>query len=123
MKVLVVDDDHELLQFLSAELTGKGWQVQVAHGAEEAYQNSQQDRPDVIVLDIHMPDGSGKEALKRLRRSHISFDIPVLLMSADMDTAISPEMRKLQADGFIQKPLETERLHLALMRLVEGKLA
>ena len=42
-------------------------------------------------------------------------------MSADADTALSQEMR--EADGFIQKPLETERLHLALMRLIEGKMA
>jgi two-component system response regulator TrcR len=123
MKVLVVDDDLELIRFLTAALTHKGWQVQVAHDAEEAYQSSQRDRPDVIVLDIHMPGGGGKNALKRVRESHISFDVPVLLMSADADTALSEEMRKLQADGFIEKPLELDRLHQALMRLTEGKMA
>ncbi|MDH3514648.1 MAG: response regulator [Gammaproteobacteria bacterium] len=123
MKVLVVDDDQDLVQFLSTALLEKGWQVQTAHNAEEAYHSSQHDRPDVIVLDIHMPAGGGKTALKRLRTSHVSFDIPVLLMSSDADTAMSPEMRELRPDGFIRKPLEAERLHLALKRLVEGKMA
>lgn len=123
MKALVVDDDKELIDYLTTALTAKGWQVQVAHDAEEAYHCSQQDRPDVIVLDIHMPAGGGHAALKRLRGSHKSFDVPVLLMSADADAALSDEMRKLGADGFIQKPLDTERLHLALTRLMEGKMA
>lgn len=123
MKVLVVDDDLDLIKYLATGLAEKGWQVQVAHDAEEAYESSQQDRPDVIVLDIHMPGGGGKNALKRVRESHKSFDVPVMLMSADADTALSEEMRKLQADGFIQKPLELDRLHQALMRLAEGKMA
>ncbi|MDH3309164.1 MAG: response regulator [Gammaproteobacteria bacterium] len=122
-KVLLVDDDHELVDFLSAALSEKGWQVQTAYNAEEAYHSSQHNRPDVIVLDIHMPAGGGKTALERMRTSHVSYDIPVLLMSADVDTAMSPELRKLHPNGFIRKPLETERLHLALMRLIEGKLA
>ena len=123
MKVLLVDDDLELIRYLTAVLKDKGWEVRVAHDADAAYDSSQQDRPDVVVLDIHMPAGGGKKALKRLRESHKSFDVPVLLMSADADAALSEEMRKLQADGFIQKPLEAERLHQALMRLTDGKMA
>jgi DNA-binding response OmpR family regulator len=123
MKVLLVDDDLDLIKYLATALTEKGWQVRIAHDAEEAYQCSQRDRPDVMVLDIHMPGGGGKNALKRVRESHKSFDVPVLFMSADADTALSEEMRKLQADGFIEKPLELDRLHQALMRLTEGKMA
>ena len=123
MKALIVDDDKRLVDYLSTALMKKGWQVQVAYDAEEAYQSCQHERPDVIVLDIHMPAGGGRAALKRMRDSHKSFDVPVLLMSADVNAALSDEMRQLGADGFIQKPLDTERLHLAMMRLMEGKMA
>jgi DNA-binding response OmpR family regulator len=121
--VLLVDDDQQLVEYLVTALRAYGWQVQTAHDANQAYVGSQQERPDVIALDIHMPGGGGQAALRRLRDSYKSFDIPVLLMSTDTDAALSDEMRLLGADGFIQKPLEPDRLHHALLRLAQGKMA
>ena len=66
MKVLFADDDRVLTHLLSSRLRAKGAETIVAHDAMQAFMSAMRSPPDVIVLDVQMPGGTGIEALKKL---------------------------------------------------------
>jgi PAS domain S-box-containing protein len=76
---------------------GKGVQLAIDH------------RPDLVLLDLHLPDMSGEEALVRLRATPATRDIPVLAVSAETDTDVIARLRVLGIQGFVHKPLDVER--------------
>ena len=66
-KILVVDDEDDILNFLELVLSEKGYQVSTASGGQEALTKAQLERPDLVLLDIMMPQMDGWEVLKLLR--------------------------------------------------------
>ena len=66
-------------------------------------------RPDLVLLDLHLPDMTGEEALVRLRATPATRDIPVLAVSAETDTEVIARLRVLGIQGFVHKPLDVER--------------
>ena|ERR671933_1387871 len=120
MKVLIADDDKVLSLLLSSQLRAKGWTVDVAHDAMQATMLAMRTAPDVIVLDVHMPGGTGVQALKRLKASVKTSQIPVLVLSGSIDPAEAPGLMALGASEFVAKPADFDELHQTLVRLVGG---
>jgi len=105
--VLVVDDDPAILRLNKLELSGQGFSVLTAEDGEEALAIAEQHRPDIVVLDILMPNISGLEVMRRLRERT---NIPVVLLSAknhDEDIVSGLEMG---ADDYLVKPFNPEEL-------------
>ena len=106
-KIFVVEDDgdiRELIQFLLIELD---YEVQ-AFATAEAFNNSIGERlPDLILLDIMLPDGNGAEMCEHLKSQDYTSSIPILLMSAHVDPMVRKESC---ADDFIAKPFDIEDL-------------
>lgn len=105
--VLVVDDDPAILRLNKLELSGQGFSVLTAEDGEEALAIAEQHRPDIVVLDIIMPNISGLEVMRRLRERT---NIPVVLLSAknhDEDIVSGLEMG---ADDYLVKPFNPEEL-------------
>jgi two-component system KDP operon response regulator KdpE len=105
--VLVVDDEAPIQRFVRAELEAQGYQVLLAGDGAEALARVADDRPDLVLLDVMMPDMDGFEVLRRLRAASA---VPVIMLTArggDLDT-----VRGLQsgADDYITKPFNPEEL-------------
>ncbi len=121
--ILVVDDTHETLRLLTQTLTGFGYDVRPADSGELALASVAACPPELILLDIRMPDMDGFEVLRRLKAREESRDIPVLLLSVVNDTGQRVEGFKLGAVDFIPKPFQIEELlarvraHIDLFRL------
>lgn len=115
-RVLVVDDDERLLALARLSLTKYGVEVETATTASEGLELLRRSRPDLVILDVVMPDLSGWEALRRIRESS---EIPVMLLSgrdSDVDKARGLD---LGADDYLTKPfsfLEFEARVRALLR-------
>ncbi len=118
MKVLIADDDRVLTHLLAAGLRSKGWHVEVTHDALQVLMSAMRSPPDVIVLDIAMPGGTGFGALAKLKRSFRTESVPVVVVS----NSISPEDEKkvlgLGAVAFLRKPVDAETLDATLLRVL-----
>ena len=118
LKALVVDDEPSLVELLGTVLRYEGWQVRTAPNGAVALKLVKEFMPDVIVLDVMMPDLDGFEVLKRLRSE--GNDVPVLFLTARDATEDRVSGLTLGGDDYVVKPFSLEevvaRLHALLRR-------
>ena len=120
--VLVVDDTIENLRLLSDLLGEHGYEVRAVTNGRQALQAVERDPPDLILLDISMPEMDGYEVCRRLKASERSQDVPVIFLTALTDTA--DKVRAFEAGGvdYVTKPFQVEEVlarvktHVALRR-------
>ncbi|GBD13287.1 Transcriptional regulatory protein KdpE [bacterium HR24] len=105
--VLAVDDEPGILRLLKQELSAQGFRVLVASSGEEALRVAEEHRPDIVLLDVLMPDMSGLEVMRRLREQSNAAVILVTARDTDMDKVRGLEMG---ADDYIVKPFSPEEL-------------
>lgn len=111
-KVLVVDDEPQILRVLRPSLTASGYDVISAASGAEALQSFQAEKPDLVILDLGLPDMDGKEVLRKLR---IVSAAPVIVLSARDREAEKVRALDLGADDYVEKPFGMDEL-LARMR-------
>lgn len=121
--ILVVDDDQEIRRLLSRYLTEQGFRVTPAADAQEFHKRLDDERYDLVVLDVLLPDGSGLDLCRLLRQRHPG--LPVILVTAlreEVDRIIGLE---LGADDYIGKPFNPRellaRIRAVLRRVGPGK--
>jgi len=118
MKLLIADDDRALSLLLSTRLRAKGWTVDVAHDAMQALMFAMRSSPDAIMLDIAMPGGTGIDALKKLKMSAKTTQIPVVVLSGSIERKDEPNVLALGAAAFMRKPPDVDALNELLLKLV-----
>lgn len=121
-RVMIVDDDRYLLDLYDSILTDAGYSVSTGTSAEAALSLLDQSQPELILVDVNMPNCDGIE-LGRIIRQHEEFaSIPLLFISASNDTDIELACARLTNDDFIHKPIEPWRLLMMVKsRVVKGR--
>jgi two-component system OmpR family response regulator len=116
VRVLVVDDESALTELLSMALRYEGWQVRAADGGHAALREARRFPPDVVVLDVMLPDMNGLEVLRRLRDR--SPCVPVLFLTAR--DAVEDRIAGLTAGGddYVTKPFSLEEVVARLRSLL-----
>jgi DNA-binding response OmpR family regulator len=109
-KILVVDDEEDILHFLELVLREKGYEVATASSGHEALTRAQMVRPDLILLDIMMPQMDGWEVLKLLRVDEGTSDIPVAMLSARTEAKDRVQGLQEGAVDYICKPFSLQDL-------------
>jgi len=109
--VLVVDDTLENLRLLSRMLGEKGYEIRAVTNGRQALLAVEHDPPDLILLDINMPEMNGFEVCRRLKWQPASRDIPVIFLTALNDTADKVRAFEAGAVDFITKPFQIEEVH------------
>ena len=110
--VLLVDDEPALVRALSLTLRASGWDVLTAARGQTAVRAAAEQRPDVIVLDLGLPDIDGVEVLRQVRRSS---RVPVVVLSARSGSSDKVRALDAGADDFVTKPFGVDEL-LARLR-------
>jgi two-component system KDP operon response regulator KdpE len=105
--VLAVDDDPAILRTLSINLRARGYDVETAGDGRSALQIVDERMPDVVILDLGLPDLDGVAVLTRLRAFT---DVPVVVLSARHESDDKVEALDLGADDYVTKPFDTEEL-------------
>ncbi len=123
-KILVVDDDPDLVDATSIILKSKNYEVSVAYDGVEGMEKARNEKPDLIVLDVMMPQKDGYTLCKELKADPDLRRIPVLLLTAVVEhiptTRFTQQMgMETEADDFIDKPVEPQ----VLVERVEALLA
>jgi two-component system, OmpR family, response regulator len=116
IRAVVVDDEDSLTDLLSMALRYEGWDVRIADGGQKALQLAREFRPDVIVLDIMLPDIDGMQVLSRLRADGLQ--MPVLFLTAKdaLDDRIAG--LTIGGDDYVTKPFSLEELVARLRGLI-----
>ena len=113
LQVLVIEDDREIRSLMQASLSVEGFAVQTAVTLSEARAMLKHKLPDLIVLDLGLPDGDGVQLVRELRKQHAT---PVIVVSARHQEAQKIELLDAGADDYLTKPFSVDEL-LARMRV------
>ena len=103
-KILVVDDEDDILNFLELVLSEKGYQVATASGGQEALTKAQLERPDLVLLDIMMPQMDGWEVLKLLRVDEDTAEVPSAIACDSLRNRFSSKPRKVSPMPVCETP-------------------
>lgn len=117
--LLVVDDEPDIRALLGEILEDEGYEVSLADNAEHARESRRARRPDLVLLDIWMPDCDGITLLKEWSEG-APLDIPVIMMSGHGSVETAVEATRLGAYDFIEKPLSMAKLLLTIKRALEA---
>lgn len=109
-KILVVDDELDLLDLIEYNLRKEGFDVIKAENGETGIEKAKQENPNLILLDIMMPKMSGIEVCEKIRDDSSLKHIPIIFLTARSDERTEIEGLNKGADDFITKPISTSKL-------------
>ncbi|MEE9400117.1 MAG: response regulator [Dehalococcoidales bacterium] len=118
-KVLVVDDDARTLRMMEAMLVSAGYCVILAENGNEAISKALESSPDIILLDVMMPEIDGFEVAKRLQTITATKDIPIVMVTALGEVKDRVKALKMGADDFLTKPVDKTELLTRVKTLIE----
>ena len=115
-KVLVIDDEPAIVDLFTEYLREQGFEVVSAGGGNEGLDRLASDKPDLILLDMRMPDIDGLETLRRIRG--VNLHVPVLMISANDDVTAAKAALALGAFDYTLKPVDFDYLGRALDKMI-----
>jgi CheY-like chemotaxis protein len=117
-RILLIDDETNLVLVIQICLQKLGrWTVLVAESGAEGLRKAEAEQPDAVLLDVMMPDLDGLAVLERLRANPITQNIPVILLTAKIQSAHQNEYAQLDIAGILAKPFNPMELasHVAAL--------
>jgi two-component system, cell cycle response regulator DivK len=106
-KVLVIDDNLNNLMLEKDLMEVAGFEVFEAENASNGIAAARKERPDIIIMDVRLPDMRGSEAARALRQDILTRDIPIVFVTASVLTEGREELKGITNAGFIGKPINT----------------
>ncbi len=118
-KVLIVEDHKDSCHWISAVIRQSGFQTLEAGDGTLGVRVARQERPDLVLLDIHLPAGSGYFVLESLKKSEETRRIPVIVMTGDLD--LDPEeLRQMGAAAMFKKPMDVTAFLRTIRTVIEN---
>ena len=125
-KILIVEDDPDVAEMLTAYFRTQEYDVFTVNWGEDGVRSALQVTPDLVILDIRLPDIDGYEVAQRLRSDRRTADIPIIFLTEKRDRADRLQGLEIGADDYITKPFDVQELRLrvrnALKRVSQGSL-
>lgn len=118
--ILIIDDESDVKDIAQMGLEmAADWNVMTASTGREGLILAEDDQPEVIILDLMMPEWDGKETLKQLKANRNTATIPVILMTAKTQSAIALELTELDLAGVITKPFRPLELSAQITDILD----
>jgi len=124
-KILIVDDDLESLKLIGLMLQRRGYQIAAAQGGTQALNKAESEQPDLVILDVMMPDMDGYEVTRRMRANKKTAHIPIIMFTAK--TLVGDKVAGFQAgaDDYLTKPIHpaelSSRVEAVLLRSARSR--
>ena len=119
-KILAVDDEKHIVRLIQVNLERAGYEVGTAYDGLEALKAVEENRPDLIVLDVMMPQLDGFETLKRLKANPNTSEIPVIMLTAKSQDADVFRGWQSGVDGYLTKPFNPMELLAFVKRIFDS---
>ena len=116
-RILLVDDDYEIIESMKLVLESKGYHVIVARDGNQGLAMAERENPDLVILDMMMPKRSGFLVLEKLRRSR-PVPLKVVMITANEGSRHKAYAEMLGVDDYIRKPFAMDRLMDTVQRLI-----
>ena len=107
-RVLLIDDEKDILDYYGSSLQDEGMEVLSFTNPFEAYQSIEHFKPELIVLDLYMPECSGFDLAKVIRQDDEQANIPIVFLSSELDVGIQLSAMGLGGDDFLMKPVDAD---------------
>ena len=121
-KILIVDDEPDVLFILEKELAARGYSVLTANNGNNAITLARSKHPDLIILDVAMPDMDGGQVTEKLQEGLLTKDIPIIFLTALYPKRKEEEQCHVVAGHvFIAKPYDIEELLIQIEKLIIGR--
>ena len=123
-KILVIDDDPDIVTFLTTLLEDNGYETLSAADGEEGLNTARAEGPDMILLDITMPEKSGVKFYREAREDEALGSTPIVIVTgvaSDFKRFISTRRQVPPPDGFVPKPVDKQALLDTISKILEGK--
>ncbi len=120
-KILVVDDEPDTVTFLAAFLQDNGFEVISAHDGKQCFIKAKEEQPDLITLDITMPEESGVRAFRNIRETEETRDIPVIIItgvSKDFKKFIHTRKHIQPPAAYMEKPIDQSELLVKINKIL-----
>jgi DNA-binding response OmpR family regulator len=118
-KILIVDDERDIVKALTIRLQGAGYEVVTAFDGAQGIFMAYKEKPDLIILDIRMPAGNGFSVADKLKRSMNTLSIPVIFLTGSPEKDSEEKAMTLGARFYIKKPYDPAELLDAIRRALE----
>jgi len=115
-KILVVEDEPDIMRIITHALTASGYQVIHAYGGDDAIRKAKAQMPDLVLTDLAMPKVSGVEVIESIKKDPETQHIPILAVTAHMWDGIAQSAGQVGVTGFISKPFNMKQLLLAVQK-------
>ena len=120
-KVLVVDDNSNNLTLEKDLLEIAGFEVFVSENAAGGIDIARKEKPDIIIMDVRLPDMRGTEAASILRQDKKTSDIPIVFVTASVMAGGIEEIKTISNSGFIGKPINTRTFVMEISQFIKDK--
>jgi two-component system cell cycle response regulator DivK len=120
-RVLVVDDNARNLLLEKDLLEVAGFEVFEAEDASTGIAIAKKEKPDVIIMDVRLPDMRGSEAARILRQDKETSDIPIVFVTASVMAEGKEEIKNITNSGFIGKPIDTRTFAKEISQFIRGR--
>ena len=117
-KILLVDDEEDLVEAVSFRLTSQGYDVITAYDGGQALEKAKKERPDLIILDLMLPGMNGYEVCAHLKADAQYAAIPIILFTARAQESDREMGFKAGANGYLTKPFDSEMLMTTIRSLL-----
>jgi len=121
-KILIIDDEEDVTTYLTTFFSDNGFRTISAVDGKEGIQKAVAEKPDIITLDISMPEESGVKALRDLQSNEITKNIPIIIVtgvSADIKRFIESRKQVHPPEGFFEKPIDRDELLKKIKELLK----
>ena len=119
IRVLLIDDEEDVCEFAKSYLEEKGFSVDTATSAGVGFRLIEQNRPNLILLDVKLPGGMGGIGmLEKIKKSYPA--IKVLIVTGMIDNELKKRAMNLGADGYLCKPLKLDELEQLILQHTKG---
>ena len=118
-KILIIEDENALVFGLATLLKSLGYSVIAANDSLFGVALAHKEKPDLIILDLGLPAGGGFYVLENLKKSTLTFNIPILVLTAQQGEDLEERARKMGAVAFFHKPFDPKSLQSKIKEILD----
>ncbi|MDD4183704.1 MAG: response regulator [Candidatus Omnitrophica bacterium] len=117
-KVLVIDDEPDILKVISFRLKKSGYEILTAANGKIALDIISVNKPDLVLLDLRMPVMGGEEVCARIKSDSLLKNIPIILLTASSGGKIAEKAKELGVEDYLVKPFDSDVLLKKVQKLI-----